>query len=208
MKIQLACDCHTVEEALRLLNLVHDEIDIIEAGTDLMYAEGIKALRILKSAYPDKPLLADLKVMDGGRELAELVFENGADVMTVLAVAPEETIIAACKEAKRRNKKIYVDMMCVTDQLEKAKKIMSWGADCLCVHTADDQKENVTFYHKMADFSKYIGSQYCSIAGGMNPENIRSIKQYNPEIIVVGGYITGAKDPQKAVKEIREAING
>lgn len=208
MKIQLACDYNKTEDALNILEKVASDIDIIEIGTDLMYGSGSEAIKIIKSKYPDKTVLADLKVMDGGRELGELVFNCGADIMTVLGVAPNETIQAACNCAKKYGKQICVDMINVTDQLSRAKEIISWGADYLCVHTADDQKENVTFYHMLKDYVNEIGAEKCSIAGGMNPSNIKDIRQYNPEIIVVGGYITGSDDPKRAVEEIKEAING
>lgn len=208
MKIQLACDFNRTEDALELLEKVVDDVDIIEVGTDLMFGSGSDAIRRIKSKYPNKTLLADLKVMDGGRELGELVFNSGADIMTVLGVAPKETIQAACECAKKYGKHICVDMINVTDQVSKAKEFVSWGAELLCVHTADDQKENVTFYHMLKDYVQEVGADKCSIAGGMNPTNIKEIRKYNPEVIVVGGYITGSSDPKKAVLEIRDTING
>ena len=60
----------------------------------------------------------------------------------------------------------------------------------------------------LKEYVKEVGSNKCSIAGGMNPANIKEIRDYNPEVIVVGGYITGSSDPKKAVLEIRDAING
>lgn len=208
MLIQLACDYYSLEEAMKILDKISDEIDIIEIGTDLMLAEGVRAVKTIKNLYPNKIVLADMKVMDGGRELGELAFDNGADIYTVLGVAPLETIQAACNVAREYNKKVCVDMIGVTDQLTKAKEYINMGADYLCVHTADDQLGNVTYYHHLADYVKTVGPQYCSIAGGMNPQNVKDIREYDPEIIVVGGYITKAVDPLKAVREIKGAFYG
>ena len=63
MKIQLACDFYCLEDALKVLKEIVEEIDIIEVGTDLMLAEGTRALRIIKETYPDKILLSDIKMV-------------------------------------------------------------------------------------------------------------------------------------------------
>ena len=47
-----------------------------------------------------------------------------ADIMTVLGVAPKETIQAACECAKKYGKHICVDMINVTDQVSKAKEFI------------------------------------------------------------------------------------
>ena len=208
MKIQLACDFYCLEDALKVLKEIVEEIDIIEVGTDLMLAEGTRALRIIKETYPDKILLSDMKVMDGGRELGELAYKNGADIFTVLGLASEETIQAACSVARQYHKKVCVDMIGLADNLEKAKQYSQWGADYLCVHTADDQLHNKNFYHCLADYVNAIGACSCSIAGGINPDNLKSICKYEPEIIVVGGYITRAANPKQALKDIKEVMYG
>lgn len=41
-------------------------IDYLEAGTPLILAEGMHGVRALRERFPDTPIVADLKTMDGG----------------------------------------------------------------------------------------------------------------------------------------------
>ena len=41
--------------------------DWVEAGTPLIKAEGLTAVRALKAEFPDKTIVADMKTMDAGR---------------------------------------------------------------------------------------------------------------------------------------------
>ena len=56
-------------------------------------------------------------------------------------------------------------------------------------------------------FHEAHGGQEISVAGGIDPEKLRNLKSCQPEILVVGSYITTAVDPSKAVKIIRQAMN-
>jgi 3-hexulose-6-phosphate synthase len=51
----------------------------------------------VKAAYPDKLVFADMKTMDAGELEADLAFNAGADIMTVLGSAGDSTIAGARK---------------------------------------------------------------------------------------------------------------
>ena len=65
--VQLALDCSSTEEAIRDCQTgVVDEVDILECGYSLIAAEGARVVKIFREMYPNKPLLADLKIVDAG----------------------------------------------------------------------------------------------------------------------------------------------
>lgn len=66
MKLQLALDELKLEEALEFAERVKDYVDIIEIGTPFVIAEGMNAVRTFKERFPDKEILSDEKIMDGG----------------------------------------------------------------------------------------------------------------------------------------------
>ena len=66
MKLQLALDEMKTEEAVKLVEKVKDYIDIIEVGTPICLDAGNKAVERMKKEFPDKEVLADCKIMDGG----------------------------------------------------------------------------------------------------------------------------------------------
>lgn len=86
MKLQIALDDITLEDALVLVGKVRDYIDIIEIGTPFVYEYGMQAVRAMKEHFPDKEVLADMKIMDAGFYEAEEALKAGADYVTVLGV--------------------------------------------------------------------------------------------------------------------------
>ena len=96
MKLQIALDDLTMEEALVLMDTVQNHVDIIEIGTPFIYEYGMEAVRTMKKRYPDKEILADMKIMDAGYYEAEEALKAGADYVTVLAVTDLD--LAAGKE--------------------------------------------------------------------------------------------------------------
>jgi 3-hexulose-6-phosphate synthase/6-phospho-3-hexuloisomerase len=65
--VQVSLDLTSIEDALRVAAIaVHAGVDWLEAGTPLILAEGLRAVRALHDRFPTVPVVADLKTMDGG----------------------------------------------------------------------------------------------------------------------------------------------
>ena len=140
MKLQIALDDITLEDALVLVGKVRDYIDIIEIGTPFVYEYGMQAVRTMKEHFPDKEVLADMKIMDAGFYEAEEALKAGADYVTVLGVTDNLTI-QGCKEAAEKyGKEIVVDMICVDNMEERIAKLEELGVHGLAVHTGTDQQ--------------------------------------------------------------------
>lgn len=119
MKLQLALDDITLEDAIALVHRVHDYVDIIEIGTPFVIAYGMEAVRVMKKEFPEKELLADLKIMDAGDYEAEEALQAGADYVTVLGVTDILTVKGCVAAANRYGKQVVVDMICVEDMPKK-----------------------------------------------------------------------------------------
>ena len=77
----------------------------------------------MKEHFPDKEILADMKIMDAGYYEAEEALKAGADYVTVLGVTDNLTI-QGCKEAAEKyGKEIVVDMICVENMEERIAKL-------------------------------------------------------------------------------------
>lgn len=81
--LQVALDNQSMSSAYETTRLIADEVDIIEVGTILCVAEGVRAVRDLKALYPHKIVLADAKIADAGKILSRMCFEANADWVTV-----------------------------------------------------------------------------------------------------------------------------
>ena len=65
--VQVSLDLTNIKEALEMAHTaVEAGVDWIEAGTPLILAEGLHGVKALRKEFPNHPIVADLKTMDGG----------------------------------------------------------------------------------------------------------------------------------------------
>ena len=86
--VQISLDVTSKEEALETAEMaMRAGVDWLEAGTPLIIAEGMHGVRALRERFPDTPIVADLKTMDGGYLEAEMMAKAGATHVVVMARA-------------------------------------------------------------------------------------------------------------------------
>ena len=208
MKLQLALDDITLEDAMALIDKVHNYVDIVEIGSPFIIDCGMEPVKRIKAKYPELEVLADTKIMDAGDYEAELTYKAGADYCTVLGVTDTLTIEGCVKAAKEYGKQTMVDMICVEDVPKRVKEIEAVGVDFIGVHVGVDQQAvGITPLEKLAEMKSCVEHSIVSVAGGINLKTIEEYKKLNPEVIIVGGGINHAEDPVAAAKAIYEAIN-
>ena len=65
--VQISLDLTDVDEALATAEMaVRAGVDWLEAGTPLIIAHGMLGVRGSRERFPNTPIVADLKTMDGG----------------------------------------------------------------------------------------------------------------------------------------------
>lgn len=204
--LQLAIDITEEDAALKIAREAGEFVDVIEAGTPLIKAQGIKIVSELKKLFPDKKIVADLKTADIGAVEAGTAFRAGADLITVLGCASISTIEAAILQAGIREKGVIIDLVCPVNKLVLARRILPLNPAYICVHTGiDEQLKGKTPFKEVKEFSKL--KVPIAVAGGINLHNIEQLNSFRPAIIIIGGAITKSSDPAKTAKEIREKIN-
>jgi 3-hexulose-6-phosphate synthase/6-phospho-3-hexuloisomerase len=139
--VQLALDFATIEEALKAAEWgIKAGVDILEAGTPLIVAQGVEAIGAIVRAFPGKPVLADYKTMDSGLKNVLLTKQQGAHYMTVCASSPDETVLSAIRQGKESGIQVVVDTIGVKDQAARARQCSEWGADMVYIHYGADQR--------------------------------------------------------------------
>jgi len=205
-KLQLALD-GALPTALDILSAVHPHIDIAEIGTPLVFREGMKALRRIRAEYPQLALTADLKIMDAGKAEADIAFDAGADLVTVMAVAADATIAGALNSAAAHGKRVMVDMMQVADTRARALELASLGCDLLCLHTAyDQQAAQGSPFAQLAELRAALPSMHLAIAGGLKLSDLERILPLKPQVIIVGSAITASADPGASASKFHQRI--
>ena len=205
--LQLAIDTLTPSEAVALVERVHPFIDLIEAGTPFIKRFGLDVLDLLRRVAPDKLIVADLKAMDAGAYEARIAFDAGADIMTVLGCASDETISGALHEANRCQRRIAVDLIAVPDKLERARQLENMGVHYICIHTGmDQQASGIT---PLADLEqiRLAVSIPLVVAGGINVNSIHAIAALGPAVVVVGSHITSASNPEAVCFALHTALH-
>ena len=132
MKLQLAYDLGTYEELYPFMEEIEEAVDIIEIGTPVILREGVSQIENVKKRFPDKLIFADLKIMDAGKLEADIGFQAGADMVSVLGLASKKTIEAAKNSAIQWNRKIMIDMINLEDPIMKWSDFMKMGMDYVC----------------------------------------------------------------------------
>lgn len=207
MKLQLALDTCNTEEALNIIQKVYDFVDIVEVGTPIIIHYGMEPVRILKNAYPEKTILADVKIMDAGEYEAKIAFESGADIVTVMGVTHDKTIEGAVKAASEFGGKILADMMTVKNLEERAKQLLELGVHYICVHVGVDAQSTESPFESLKRIQKAVGSEFCAIAGGINQTSVTQVLDYLPGIVIVGNGITGQMDQRESASMIYKLLN-
>ncbi|MBT1680783.1 3-hexulose-6-phosphate synthase [Curtobacterium aurantiacum] len=206
MQLQFAMDTLTTEAALELAAAAAPHVDVLELGTPLIKSAGLSAVTAIKEAHPDKIVFADLKTMDAGELEADIAFSAGADLVTVLGVAGDSTIVGAVKAAKKHGKGIVVDLIGVSDKAARAREVVALGAEFVEVHAGlDEQAEEGFTFGALLDAGKDSGVPF-SIAGGVNASSVASVQEAGARIAVAGSAIYSASDVGAAAAEIRAAI--
>mgnify|MGYP000387306433 FL=1 len=97
-------------------------IDWLEAGTPLILAEGMHGVRALRERFPDTPIVADLKTMDGGWLEAEIMAKAGATHVVVMSQAHEETIRCVVQAGKDLGIQVMGDNLASDDMMGGGNK--------------------------------------------------------------------------------------
>jgi 3-hexulose-6-phosphate synthase/6-phospho-3-hexuloisomerase len=181
-------------------------VDWLEAGTPLIKAEGLNAIRELKAKFPSKVIVADMKTMDVGRAEVEIAAKAGAKVVDVLGVASDSTILECVEAAKNYGCEVAVDMIEVKDIVKRAVEVEKLGVNYIGIHTSVDmQMRGKSSFDILKKVVAAVNIPV-SIAGGINSENIVEAVKAGASIVIVGGSITKAKDAKKAAQDIKKAM--
>lgn len=205
--LQVALDHMHLKRALvAAKEAVQGGADWIEAGTPLIKSEGMEAVRQLKKAVPGKTVVADLKTMDTGAFEVEIAAKAGADVVTVMGVTDDATILEAVRAARRYGAKTMIDLMRVADKPARAKQLEKLGVDYLNMHVSIDEQmvARTPLDELMAVCA--ATSLPVAVAGGLNSETVAQALQAGASIVIVGGAIIKEKDIAEATRTIKMAM--
>ncbi len=207
--LQVALDHTNLDAALKTATILASELDVLEAGTILCYAEGAKVIEALRKQYPTHTILADLKAADAGTVVAKLVFEKGATWMTVICNAPIATMESALTVAKEYEGDIQVELY-GDWTFEHAQSWKAIGLTQTVYHRGRDAalagqkwgEADLSKIKKLCDMGFEV-----SVTGGLYPEDIRFFKNIPVKAFIAGRALYEADNPVQAARDFNAAIS-
>ncbi|MHA1695083.1 MAG: 3-hexulose-6-phosphate synthase [Candidatus Helarchaeota archaeon] len=208
VKVQVALDLMNLDRAVQIAKeAVEGGVDWIEVGTPLIKSEGMNAVRTLKKEFPDHKIVADMKIMDVGSLEVEMASKAGADIVIILGVSDNSTILEAVEAGKKYGSQIMVDLINVNNYIERAITLEKMGVDIICIHIGIDQQVLGMNPVKITkEINEVISNVKLAIAGGLNSETAPLAVEAGAEVLIIGHAITAAESPTEAVKTIKKAI--
>lgn len=206
--LQLALDHTSLQAAQHDVALLHDHVDIVEAGTILCLTEGLNAVRALRQQCPDKIIVADWKVADAGETLAQQAFNAGANWMTIICAAPLATVIKGHEVALAHNAEIQIELF-GNWTLDDARAWYAAGIRQAIYHRGRDAQASGQQWGD-ADLSRMkalsdIGLEL-SITGGVTPADLPLFKEINAKAFIAGRALAGAANPAQVAAEFHSQI--
>ncbi|MCP9761939.1 orotidine 5'-phosphate decarboxylase / HUMPS family protein [Lacihabitans soyangensis] len=196
--VQISLDLTNIDEALETAAMaLRAGVDWLEAGTPLILAEGLHGVRKLREAFPDIPIVADLKTMDGGYLEAEMMAKAGATHVVVMARAHEETIKVVVQAGKDYNIKVMGDNLGCEDMVAGAKWLEDLGCDYVIHHIGYDERRGIAAQGKqmpspMDQLKEVVDAVRVPVqaVGGLTIEQAIACPSFGAPLVVLGAPLT------------------
>ena len=227
MQLQVTLDTPRLDQSIELVEQVHAYVDVVEVGNPLIIEAGLSLVEGLRDEFPQIDICADAKIVNSGHYIASHCFARGATMVTVMALAADQTIEGAVASAELAGGKIMADLTGVADIATRAHELEELGVAYLCGHTGFEDRQLAS--NPFADARPGIAQAFRSVFGYNNPlreldlirantrgtalpaivgrineDNIDEVVAHEPELIIVGRAIVGSVAPAHAAADLRE----
>jgi 3-hexulose-6-phosphate synthase len=195
--VQISLDLTTIDEALdQARKAVRAGVDWLEAGTPLILGEGLHAVRALRREFPDHPIVADLKTMDGGYLEAEMMAKAGATHVVVMARAHPATVKEVVKAGRDYGVKVMGDDLACEDKAAAARALEAAGVDYIVHHVGYDERRDAEVIRsrggrapspldELEDVVKAVRIPVQAV-GGLSVDQVMELPKYGVYHLVLG----------------------
>ena len=225
--VQISLDLTTIEESLdHARKAVRAGVDWLEAGTPLLLGEGLHAVHALRREFPNYPVVADLKTMDGGYLEAEMMAKVGATHVVVMARAHPATIKVVVQCGRDYGVKVMGDDLGCEDKPAASRRMQDLGVDYIVHHVGYDERRDseVIAAHggvppspldELAAVVKAVTIPVQAV-GGLSVEQVMQLPKFGVFHLVLGAPLTvdanafksPAHDLEGLLREIIARLNG
>ncbi|MDA7640455.1 orotidine 5'-phosphate decarboxylase [Opitutaceae bacterium] len=196
--VQISLDLVEISEALETAEMaMRAGVDWLEAGTPLILAEGMHGVRALRERFPDTPIVADLKTMDGGWLEAEIMAKAGATHVVVMSQAHEETIRCVVQAGKDLGVEVMGDNLGSDDMVAGARRLEDLGCGYVIHHIGYDERRGIAArgerqpnpLDQLAEIVQAVSIPVQAV-GGLTIEQAIRTPEYGAPLVVLGAPLT------------------
>jgi 3-hexulose-6-phosphate synthase/6-phospho-3-hexuloisomerase len=221
--VQVSLDLTNIKEAMEMAHTAVDAgVDWIEAGTPLILAEGLHGVRALRKEFPNHPIVADLKTMDGGYLEAEMMAKAGATHVVVMGRAHPETIKVVVQAGKDYGVAVMGDNLGCPDMVAGAKELEELGCDMVIHHIGYDERRGIgaaggKWPSPLDQLKQVVDAVSVPVqaVGGLSLEQAIACPSYGAPLVVIGAPLaidadsfSKGKDVSSVLREICEKVHG
>jgi 3-hexulose-6-phosphate synthase/6-phospho-3-hexuloisomerase len=222
--VQISLDVTEIEEAVSTAEMaLRAGIDWLEAGTPLIIAHGMAGVRALRERFPDTPIVADLKTMDGGWLEAQMMAKAGATHVVVMDRAHEETIKIVVKAGKDFGVQVMGDNLACPDMVAGAKHLEDLGCDYIVHHIGFDERRGIAKSgRRMPSPLDQLRDVVAAVTipvqavGGLTLEQAVRTPEYGAPLVVLGApltidadaFKTASGDVESSLRLICDKVHG
>jgi len=205
--LQIALDIPDLRRNKKIIaSLPKSDRIILEMGTPLIKRYGTKVISEMREDARDLFFVADLKTVDVGKVEVDLAYDETADAVVAVGLAPVETLNAFIHEAKRLGIYAVVDLLNMQDPIRKLRMLKEFP-DIVILHRGIDQETGRTLGLELIEELRQAFKDrkfLIAVAGGIVPETAKEALQKGADILIVGRFVTQSRDVERAVRELLE----
>jgi 3-hexulose-6-phosphate synthase/6-phospho-3-hexuloisomerase len=196
--VQISLDLTSIPEALETAAMaLRAGVDWLEAGTPLIIAEGMNGVRELRRAFPQTPIVADLKTMDGGWLEAEMMAKAGATQVVVMGQAHRETVELVVRAGADYGIEVMGDNLGMPDPVAGAVAMAELGCHYIIHHIGYDyrtvrRKRGEPFDNPLDRLREVVAAVPVPVqaVGGLTLQQAIETPRYGAPLVVLGAPLT------------------
>ena len=208
--VQISLDVSTVDEALHLAEIAaRAGVDWLEAGTGLLFLNGLEPIRALRRHFPEHPIVADMKVADGGYYFGRMVAEAGATHLDVLAAAHPATLEGAVCAAEEFGLTILGDLMLSPDPVAAARRLQALGVHYAMLHLGAEHRRRNPELTALDDLDavRQAVAIPVQVVGGLSVAQAIQAARRGANSIVLGGPLVPGDRGRGLEATLREVVS-
>jgi 3-hexulose-6-phosphate synthase len=208
MKLQIAFDQTDLEQALACADQVQQYTDIFEVGSLLIYKYGEHAVVAFKERFPERIILADVKLVERAKETIALFADAGADWITVMAGTNRNIIYTATQQAHELGKRVMLDLFDASSLGQSALDAKNLGADALLFHQPFKENAQLPLAEQWDMVKGNTAVPVFVAFHGPQELIVKELQTVKPAGIVLGSMVTQAENPQQMAAYFYELAHG